>query len=155
MPTEQPLSQPLTQLNLQSLSRRTRSGREHSASDNLSEITSASSIESLPRLQINGQYYVLERYLHNKRSRHSWVWSHGTAVVELSTKAVFWSCDACDEKGHPRLYSAATTSTADTHLKAIHKLQPIGAGDSEEPEEITSRSTIESCFQHPSMDSGS
>jgi hypothetical protein len=67
--------------------------------------------------------FVFEAHTYTKRSRHFWVWQHGTALMELPKKGVEWSCNACDASNHPRLYSAATTFTAERHLNKKHGLK--------------------------------
>jgi hypothetical protein len=97
--------------------------REQTENASRIQIISAISIEDLPKIKLGDRTFVLKAHTYTKRSRHSWVWQHGTALMELPKKGVEWNCNACDASNHPRLYSAATTSTAERHLNKKHGLK--------------------------------
>jgi hypothetical protein len=139
MSTPRSSVRPHSQLSIQS-NTPIRSIREQSETDNLSQISSATSIDDLPRVTIGDRSFILENYLHTKRPRHSWVWEHGIALVEQPKQDVQWCCKLCDEAHHPQLYSAHTTSNAERHLKRKHGLKKLEGDDESDDEEASQNS---------------
>lgn len=114
-----------------------RTVQEQSEADNTSQISTVSSIEELPKVTIGNHIYVKASYVHAKRPRHSWIWQHGTSLLRLPEQEIWFSCNICDEKHHPQLYSAKTTTNAIRHLKIRHGLRDSDAYPSDSEPEST------------------
>lgn len=79
-------------------------------------------ITDLPNATWNRRRLVLEKQLHRKKTRSSWIQNHGIFLVELDCdgkelKAALWSCRRCDEAGSPELFGAKATSASISHLQ--------------------------------------
>ena len=118
--------------------------REQSENDNISQITEATNINDLPRISINSRFYVKEEHIFTKRARHSWVWQHGTCLLQLQDKEPYWSCNICDEKHHPILYSARTTANASRHLETKH--QKYDPENADAPSADSSQQHVDNMF---------
>lgn len=76
-----------------------RHGRSIAEQSNVdfSQLTEASTIHELPSILVNGHEYVKEDWISKKRKRWSWVWNHGTALVDKDSKKAYWSCNHYDK----------------------------------------------------------
>ena len=107
--------------------------REQAEALDMSTFTPCNSIDDIPRLIIKGRPFILESLLRNKHSkdRYSWVWQHGTGVLDLSSerpnRKAYWVCNRCDEKHKIVLFSAETTSNASDHLYVAHRVNKPGS----------------------------
>ena len=133
------------------LTNQIRTIREQSQTDNESQISAASSIDDLPKLRIGNDVYIKAAYVHAKRPRHSWIWQHGTSLLRLPGQEIWFSCTLCDEKHHPQLYSAKTTTNAIRHLNVSHGLRDPDASPSDsEPESTQPRVNAMFAFSNAS-----
>lgn len=117
-----------------------RSVREQVENSNLSRDTPSSSVDDIPRILIGPKTYILESQIKTKSTnpRHSWVWRHGTALVEMPSQTPYWLCNRCDEARKFVLFNASTSSNPRKHLKTKHGItRPRADDESSSPEEET------------------
>ena len=134
---------------------RSMSVREQAEIHNMSTFTPCNSISDIPRLTIKGTPYILESLLRNKhsRNRYSWVWQHGTALLNLSNettdKKTFWLYNRCDKRHKIILFNTKTTSTAADYLYTHHKINKLKIKIVENTSSPSTK-TIEIIFSKPS-----
>ena len=113
-----------------------------SAVDNFDRINP----ENLPRIEHQGKRYIREHHLGSKskkRSRSSWIFNHGIAIVEVSpdfnVKGLpFWLCRYCDRESRWYIAQINATSASIMHLARKHKVyapseESTETGDDESP----------------------
>ena len=75
-------------------------------------------VSDLPTITHAGKKYILERWIHKRQHRKSWVGLHGEWLVKLldkDLKGSFWSYSHCNT-----LFNAQATSSAARHLRVNH-----------------------------------
>ncbi|KAK4118217.1 hypothetical protein N657DRAFT_404933 [Parathielavia appendiculata] len=74
-------------------------------------------VAQLPTIQSGRRRFVLERFLHKRTVRTSWISQYGIFIVEIGVataegrQPVFWCCSFCD-----KLYNAVATTTGNVFL---------------------------------------
>jgi hypothetical protein len=90
-----------------------------------------SNIETLPRISVKGQSFVLEGWLQKKgqRGRKSWIKDYGFFMTEITAdnnvNEPVWFCKICDSKGTHEFYLVNATTAAAGHLKEYVLLFPL------------------------------
>ncbi|EAQ87078.1 hypothetical protein CHGG_08331 [Chaetomium globosum CBS 148.51] len=106
-------------------------------------------VANLPAIEHHGKQYILEKWLHRRRQRTSWITGHGTYLVELvgnKADGTFWSCGSCSQ-----LFSANATTGPTTHLNKSHAIYE----DSEEPPRKTARTVpVDEMFRQEAVRRG-
>jgi len=90
-------------------------------------------VDGLPRLRVyagpNQGDYILESWVHNRRSRRSWINEYGEWLVLVTPTGLgetYWACGRCDNKRKYRLFAVVATSSASRHLKNAHRITEQG-----------------------------
>ena len=80
-------------------------------------------IDELPVVVLQGKRYVKEEHTHRKRKRNAWVKDHGIYLILLPEKTkTFWLCRQYDENHKIVLLAAASTNSAQDHMKDTHRI---------------------------------
>ncbi|KAL2138247.1 hypothetical protein VTI28DRAFT_7190 [Corynascus sepedonium] len=76
-------------------------------------------LSTWPKLVFRGKEYILEDWLHKKRTRTSWIAEYGWFLLRVNnskTEGRWWVCRICSQ-----LYSGAATSSPALHLNLEHQ----------------------------------
>jgi len=80
---------------------------------------SSTDLSAWPKLALHGKEYILEDWLHKKRSRTSWIAEHGWFLLQVNNnkkEGRSWACRICSQ-----LFNGAATSSPALHLNLEHQ----------------------------------